>query len=191
MWNCQRKNKFNCVFLLQKESWVRRLSCNLSAGEVEMGWESLEFSCPPALPNHLISEPRVSSYSASTSKVDSTESRTVETFEWPASSWSILTPAKKSKITIHPTKKGQESWMFLPSGTPGLQNILHSSCKRTLVGLGRSCPVSLPFPVCPSSESPSKSNRLHANLYSRLHFFFFFWESQGKDHRTSTSFIFP
>lgn len=68
-------------FLLQKESWVRQLSCNLSAGEVEMGWESLEFSCPPALHNHLISEPRVSSYSASTSKVDSTECRTVETFE--------------------------------------------------------------------------------------------------------------
>lgn len=77
------KERTNLIvfFLLQKESWVRRLSCNLSAGEVEMGWESLEFSCPPALPNHLISEPRVSSYSASTSKVDSTESKTVETFE--------------------------------------------------------------------------------------------------------------
>lgn len=47
-------------------------SCNLSAGEVEMGWGSLEFSCPPALPNHLISELRVSSYSASTNKVVST-----------------------------------------------------------------------------------------------------------------------
>lgn len=149
-------------------------SCNLSAGEVEMGWGSLEFSCPPALPSHLISEPRVSSYSASTNKVDSTESRTGEAFEWPESSWSILTPGKKSKITIHPTKKSQESRMFLPSGAPCLQNILHSSYKRTLVGLGPSCPVSLPFPVCPFSESPSKLSRLLQICIPGSTFFFFF-----------------
>lgn len=77
----ERTNLIVNCFVTERKLGEMVCSCDLSAGEVEMGRGSLELNCPPALPNDLISEPRVSSYSASTRKVGSTEIRTVEAFE--------------------------------------------------------------------------------------------------------------
>lgn len=181
-----------CFFLLQKESWVRRLSCNLSAGEVEMGWGSLEFSCPPALHNHLISEPRVSSYSASTSKVDSTESRTVETFEWPASSCPSSHRERKARSpSILPRTARSHGYFFL------LELLVCRTfsivpVKGPWLDWAAAAQYHFPFlSVLPQNHPPNQTDYMQICIPGSTFFFFFFWESQGKDHRTSTSFIFP